>query len=135
MCSTWAGSYGAPTLATAATVSHAWAPAIAAAPPKEPVAAPAAAKSAPPPKGKAPKQDRAKPVDAGRPLRAELKRIDERMGRLATEKGELETKLAAPGAAPASFADLGRQLAHVGAEIATLEERWLELQTELEAAG
>ncbi len=81
------------------------------------------------------KQDRARQGDASRPLRAELKRIDERMGRLASEKLALESKLAAPGAAPASFADLGRQLAHVGAEIATLENRWLELQTELEAAG
>ena len=81
------------------------------------------------------KQDRARQGDASRPLRAELKRIDERMGRLASEKVALESKLAAPGAAPASFADLGRQLAHVGAEIATLENRWLELQTELEATG
>ena len=84
---------------------------------------------------KSAKQDRARQGDASRPLRAELKRIDERMGRLAGEKAELESKLAAPGAMPASFADLGRQLAHVGAEIAMLENRWLELQTELEAAG
>jgi len=84
---------------------------------------------------KSAKQDRARQGDASRPLRAELKRIDERMGRLATEKAALESRLAVPGAAPASFADLGRQLAHVGAEIATLENRWLELQTELEAAG
>ena len=84
---------------------------------------------------KSAKQDRARQGDASRPLRAELKRIDERMGRLATEKVALESRLAVPGAAPASFADLGRQLAHVGAEIATLENRWLELQTELEAAG
>ena len=32
-----------------------------------------------------------------------------------------------------SHAELGRRLANVGAEVAMLEERWLELQTELEA--
>ena len=84
---------------------------------------------------KATKQDRARQTDAGRPLRAELKRIDERMARLNAEKCEVEARLAAPGATPASFADLGRQFVHVNAEIATLEERWLALQTELETVG
>ena len=34
--------------------------------------------------------------------------------------------------APADIADAGRQLAHIGAEVAMLEERWLELQHQLE---
>ena len=110
--------------------------AVVAAAPAKVEARPAEAKAPPRREDrKSAKQDRARQGDASRPLRAELKRIDERMGRLATEKTALEGKLAAPGAPPASFADLGRQLAHVGAEIATLENRWLELQTELEAAG
>ena len=84
---------------------------------------------------KASKQDRVRQSDASRPLRSELKRIDERMAKLAAEKTEVESRLAAPGAAPAAFAELGRQLAHASAEIAMLENRWLELQTELEAAS
>lgn len=31
------------------------------------------------------------------------------------------------------IAEAGRQLAHIGAEVAVLEERWLELQQQLEA--
>jgi len=108
--------------------------------PKPAVASPIEKKAAPATTArhvdrKATKQDRAKQADASRPLRAELKRIDERMARLTAEKAEVEARLGASGVAPASFADLGRQLAHVNAEIVTLEERWLALQTELETAG
>jgi ATP-binding cassette subfamily F protein 3 len=42
----------------------------------------------------------------------------------------VETALAAPGN---DYAELGRRLAHVGAEVAMLEDRWLELQTEVQA--
>jgi ATP-binding cassette subfamily F protein 3 len=41
--------------------------------------------------------------------------------------------LARRHAKPEDFAELGRRLAHVNAEVAMLEERWLEAQTELEA--
>ena len=84
---------------------------------------------------KSAKQERARQGDSSRPLRTELKRIDERMSRLAAEKAAVEAKLTAPDAAAASFAELGRQLSHVSAEMAILEDRWLALQTELEAAG
>ncbi len=76
------------------------------------------------------KQARVKQSERSRPLRIELQRIDERMAKLATEKAEIEAALAAPGG---DYAELGRRMAHVGAEVAMLEERWLELQTELEA--
>jgi ATP-binding cassette subfamily F protein 3 len=33
----------------------------------------------------------------------------------------------------AAIADAGRRLAHVGAEVAKLEERWLELTEQIEA--
>ena len=33
----------------------------------------------------------------------------------------------------AEIADAGRRLAHVGAEVARLEERWLELTEQIEA--
>jgi ATP-binding cassette, subfamily F, member 3 len=79
------------------------------------------------------KQARARLAEQTRPLRMELQRIDERLARLAAERGEVEQLLADPATRPDEFADLGRRLAHVQAEVAMLEERWLELQTELEA--
>jgi ATP-binding cassette subfamily F protein 3 len=68
-----------------------------------------------------------------RPLRQEIARIDERMAKLGTEKAEVEAALAAPDQPAETYADLGRRLAHVGAEIAMLEERWLEVSAELES--
>ncbi len=77
------------------------------------------------------KQARAKQSELTRPLRIEIQRLDERLARLAAEKTGLEAALAAPGTT--DFAEVGRQLAHVNAETAMLEERWLEAQGELEA--
>jgi len=68
-----------------------------------------------------------------RPLRVELQQIDGRLERLAAERTELETQLSAPGLAPEAIADAGRRLNHVQAEVSVLEERWLELQEQLEA--
>ena len=79
------------------------------------------------------KQARAKQSEATRPLRVELQRIDERMAKLNAEKAGLEARLAKPASAGDDYAELGRNLAHVGAEIHMLEERWLEVQTELES--
>jgi ATP-binding cassette subfamily F protein 3 len=83
------------------------------------------------------KQARAKLSEATRPLRLELQRIDDRLARLCAEKAEVEAALAAPASAPATagegYAELGRRLAHIAAEVAMLEERWLEAQSELEA--
>ena len=75
------------------------------------------------------KQARVKQSERTRPLRNELQRIDERLARLAAEKREIEAGLASPSG---DYAELGRRLAHAAAEVAMLEERWLELQTELE---
>ncbi len=81
---------------------------------------------------KAKGQARAKLADQTRPLRNELAQIDQRLARLTAERTEHEAALAAPSMAPADIADAGRQLAHIGAEVAMLEERWLELQHQLE---
>ncbi len=70
-----------------------------------------------------------------RPMRVELQGIDARLARLAAERLELETRLAGGSLAPQAIADDGRRLNHVLAEVAMLEERWLELQTELETLG
>jgi ATP-binding cassette subfamily F protein 3 len=68
-----------------------------------------------------------------RPLRVELQRIDEQLPRLAAERAELEALLATPGLPPTRIAEAGRTLNHVAAELARLEERWLELQSQLDA--
>ena len=70
-----------------------------------------------------------------RPLRVELQGIDARLARLGAERAELESRLAGGGLAPQAIAEDGRRLNHVLAEVSVLEERWLEVQAELEALG
>jgi len=96
-------------------------------------AAPKAAAPAAREDRKSNKQARIKQAEATRPLRNELQGIDVRLARLAAEKAEVEARLSRPGAGADTYADLSRQLAHVAAEVAMLEDRWVELQTELEA--
>ena len=79
------------------------------------------------------KAARIKQAEATRPLRNELLRIDERLVKLGKEKAEIEAALSRPDAGADDYAELGRRLAHVAAEVAMLEERWIEAQTELEA--
>jgi ATP-binding cassette subfamily F protein 3 len=55
------------------------------------------------------------------------------MERLASEKAEFESQLARPGLAGEQFAEIGRNLAHVQAELAVLEERWLDLHSRIDA--
>ena len=83
---------------------------------------------------KADKQARAKRSDATRPLRVELQQIDARLARLARRRPRSRPRWR-HRKAPADFAELGRRLAHVSAEMQVLEERWLELQESLEALG
>jgi len=71
-------------------------------------------------------------ADATRPLRSEIAQIDRRLERLVAERTEVEIALASGSIASAEIADLGRRLNHAGAEIAMLEERWLELNEQLE---
>jgi len=68
-----------------------------------------------------------------RPLRTEVQQIDTRLTALASERAELETRLARGKVPAAEMADIGRRLNHSAAEVATLEERWLALQGEIEA--
>ena len=78
-------------------------------------------------------QARSKLADLTRPLRNELLQIDQRLARLATEKSLHESTLASSAPAPAAIAEAGRQRAHISAEVSVLEERWLELQQQLDA--
>jgi ATP-binding cassette subfamily F protein 3 len=109
--------------------------AAAAPPPAAPAAAPAPA--APNGGGADERRARAsarqKLADAMRPLRVEVARIDQRLEKLGAERAQVEAALAAGSLAPAQIADHGRHLNHVAAEIAMLEERWLELNEQLEA--
>lgn len=114
------------------------------APPPPTAAKPAASSRSPSPSSaprderKAKGQARSKLADQTRPLRNELAQIDQRLARLATERSQHEAALASTTLAPAAIADAGRHLAHIAAEVAMLEERWLELHQQLEgmaAAG
>jgi ATP-binding cassette subfamily F protein 3 len=80
-------------------------------------------------------QARSKLADQTRPLRNELSMIDQRLAKLAAERAQTEALLASSSIAPSAIADAGRQLAHVAAEVAMLEERWLALHQQLENAA
>ncbi len=84
---------------------------------------------------KSDKQQRAKLAERTRPLRVELQQVESRMGRLAAEKTEVEAGLADGSGQAEDFAELGRRLAHIAAEVHLLEERWLTLQDKLETLG
>ncbi len=109
-------------------------------PPASPAPAPAttpvpAPSSPPAPRRddrKAQAQSRARLAERTRPLRIEIERIDKRLAALAGERAEVEAALATPGIAGADIAEQGRRLNHIAAEVAMLEERWLELGAELE---
>jgi ATP-binding cassette subfamily F protein 3 len=56
------------------------------------------------------------------------------MAALSEEKAELEARMATP-LSPADIAKAGKRLKAVTDELATLEERWLELSGQIEAAS
>ena len=66
-----------------------------------------------------------------RPLKRELEQNEQRMASIETEKTRLEALLTTP-VSPAEMADAGRRLKALADEVATLEERWLELTSLLE---
>jgi ATP-binding cassette subfamily F protein 3 len=68
-----------------------------------------------------------------RPLRIEVQQIDARLEKLGAERGEIEASMSTGTLAGAEIAEAGRRLNHIGAEIAMLEERWLELSEQIEA--
>lgn len=70
-------------------------------------------------------------ADSLRPLRKEIEQIDKKLPALQAERSALETRMAEPMAA-AEIADAGRRLKACNDEIDQLEERWLELNDEIE---
>ena len=63
----------------------------------------------------------------------ELSQIDQRLERLGEERAAREAALCAGTADVAAIADHGRQLNHIAAEVAMLEERWLQLHEQIDA--
>ena len=82
---------------------------------------------------KARAQARQRLADATRPMRNEIAQIDKKLEKLGQERSAAETALSTGTASPTQIADLGRSLNHIAAETAMLEERWLELQEQIEA--
>jgi ATP-binding cassette subfamily F protein 3 len=78
-------------------------------------------------------QSRSQAANRSRPLRNEVAQIDSRMEVLGGERKTLEAKLAGGKLSGADIAENGRRLNHIAAEVARLEERWLALQTEIDA--
>ena len=68
-----------------------------------------------------------------RPLKRELEQNEQRMTSIETEKSRLEALMTAT-VSTAEMADAGRRLKALADEVATLEERWLELTSLLEEA-
>jgi ATP-binding cassette subfamily F protein 3 len=70
------------------------------------------------------------------PLRNEQRRIESQLEKLTGERQQLEIELADPATYSSKSAEEGRRLtvrhAEISREIATLEERWLEVSSELE---
>jgi ATP-binding cassette subfamily F protein 3 len=66
-----------------------------------------------------------------RKLKKELAQVEERMATLNTEGAELEGKLST-NPHPSVIAETGKRLKAVNSELQTLEEKWLDLTTQLE---
>ena len=69
-----------------------------------------------------------------RPLKRELEQNEQRMASIDMEKSQLE-QLLTTSLLPSEMADAGRRLKALADEVATLEERWLELSSQLEATA
>jgi ATP-binding cassette subfamily F protein 3 len=69
-----------------------------------------------------------------RPLKRELEQNEQRMAAIEAEKAKLEDQLSAP-LPPTEIAEAGRRLKALADEVAQLEERWLELTSQLEATA
>jgi ATP-binding cassette subfamily F protein 3 len=84
--------------------------------------------AAPPP---TPAPQKRPDLSRAKPLRRELEQSEKRMEQLNSQREDLEARLVAMSV-PDELADAGRMLKAVNDELHTLEERWLELQDELE---
>ena len=66
-----------------------------------------------------------------KPLKKQIDQVEKSMAQLQSEKTGLEAKLLEP-ISPSDIAETGKKLKVINDELATLEERWLELTSEIE---
>jgi ATP-binding cassette subfamily F protein 3 len=81
---------------------------------------------------KAAAQARQRLAEQAKPLKAELKKIDERLVHAAREQTELTEALGSASLSGAERAEHGKRLKALGDEIEALESRWLELTDAIE---
>ena len=79
-------------------------------------------------------QRRQQQSDAAKPLRKELEKIDRQLQSMNSEKANLEVLLTT-AKAPAEIAQAGKRLKVIEADLAKLEERWMEVTEKLEAVA
>jgi ATP-binding cassette subfamily F protein 3 len=84
---------------------------------------------------KAQAQARQKLAEQAKPLKAELKKVDERLAQAHAEQAALTESLASPSLSATDRAEQGKRLKSLGEEVETLESRWLELTEEIEQLG
>jgi ATP-binding cassette, subfamily F, member 3 len=68
-----------------------------------------------------------------KPLRKELNKIDNRLGVLFSERDAIEAVFAENTLPAAELAEKGKRLKGITDEIETLESRWLEVSTQIDA--
>jgi ATP-binding cassette subfamily F protein 3 len=81
---------------------------------------------------KAQAQQRQRVAEQAKPLKAELKKIDERMPKATAEQAALTESLGNPALSAADRAEQGKRLKALDEEIERLESRWLEVSDALE---
>ncbi|MDB5929144.1 MAG: transporter related protein [Polaromonas sp.] len=79
-------------------------------------------------------QRRQQQSESLKPLRKELEKIDRQLHSMNTEKASLQTLLTT-AKAPAEIAQTGKRLKTIEADLAKLEERWLEVTEKIEAVA
>ena len=84
---------------------------------------------------KAQTQTRQKLTEQAKPLKAELKQLDQRLTKAHEEQASLTDKLANTGLSGAERAEQGKRLKALGDEVEQLEARWLELTDAIEQLG
>ena len=77
-------------------------------------------------------QNRQKLTELVKPLKADLKKLDERLAKAHAEQLQLTVSLGAADLSAAGRAEQGKRLKTLGDEVETLEARWLELTDQIE---
>jgi ATP-binding cassette subfamily F protein 3 len=84
---------------------------------------------------KAQAAQRQKLAEQAKPLKAELKRVEQRLAAAGQEREAALAALSAPELAPAARAEQGKKLKALDDEVEALEMRWLEIGEALEQLG